>query len=372
MNENLKGVLAFILVGAIPVGIYTLKNQSDSSFIDDTPISEIGDNIDDFERMRSEMDRDKPLGNDLLADLAKKAGKGLETEDSEKRPMPSEANSKEKTPERSVNEDEPEKTKPCTDVDVILGKNGCTKQNTSTIKEATTDNNAKKSVPRTDSAPKDKEHSLLTWKKLNKPAPDRLRGRASNYPGPVIRAGCWVIAQLENDIVAVPGREHRLTLNVRGPLQGCKLPESSGIRLVGKARMTKDGRYVEAWIETCADRSINRKSINCKGSAQVTSITGSELLEGWLYDESGWGLFWESVTAIGMTPAIAKLAETAATAKTIFTAESAGQISASLTSALDRISQKISAIYDGKEIRIEPKPNKPIMLKVLFEKDVVL
>lgn len=381
MSENLKTIISILFIFGAVAALLTWKFGTDFS-VDDSAISEIQDDLSAFERMKADVAKDNPIQRDIIADIASSSDIHRPTSTNDKA---------DNSQDNTLNKNDVD----CTDMDYIYGKKGCKAVSATDSTGADTGTDKASSIyssdsNRTDSSlsfssnnssyktaddiqkKEEKPHPFLIWKEINQSKPDKITGKSSVYPGEVIRAGCLVLAELENEIIAIPGREHLVVINVRGALDGCKLPKTSGIRLVGRAKQTQDGRYIEARIDTCSDRSQNRKSVPCTGKAQVLSITGSELLEGWVYDESGMGLLWESIIAVGMTPAVAKLTQTAATAKTIFTAQTAGEISGTLTKTLDRISQKISAAFDGREIRITPKPGKPVTIQVLFSKDVIL
>lgn len=274
----------------------------------------------------------------------------------------------------------------CSSADRILGTEGCSPQPTTTpnggvnLVSHTNTTKSKNSIDtqksgvapivqepelRTAATPR---HDLLKWKELASEEISVTQGRQTVYEDRVIRAGCRVMAVLEDGMIVTSGGEpHDFTVNVRGALDGCTLPQTDGIRLVGTAKMDNQGKYVIATISTCSDRNPKRKSVSCKG-ARVKSLTGSDLLEGDLYDNTGWGIFFESLAAVAMTPAIAKLTETASTAKTIFQSSMSQSIADTMTKQLAKISDKIAGVFDGKEIRT---PENAVVI-ILFKDDVIL
>jgi hypothetical protein len=229
------------------------------------------------------------------------------------------------------------------------------------------------------------QHPLMVWKELVGERQKPIIGRRSHYAGPVIKTGCRLVAVVEEQELRIPsGYKHGVTLNVRTAVNDCPLPEVEGIRITGEMEFSPGEQGLVGTILRCSDRNPRRKAVDCKGKGRIQSITGSEVLEGIIYDNSGWGLFFESLVSVGLTPAIAKLTETAATAKTIFAAESSQMIAGTMTKALDRISEKIGRAFDGKEIRlsrvcnlpnpqtgnIEKKPC-PVIVVISFTDDVV-
>jgi hypothetical protein len=193
-----------------------------------------------------------------------------------------------------------------------------------------------------------------------------LKGKNSYYSSDAIRAGCRVLAVIEDELMVAAGEKHLLTLNVRGPLDGCKLPATHGLRLIAYAQLNNLENGILANVTKCADRAPDRKTIDCK--ARVKSITGRDSLEGEIYDKSGWGILFEFLMATGSAPVVAKLTETAASAKTIWGAEAAGMVAASVQRSLDRVSGKIAKAFEGRMINLAGGA----YVIVTFEEDVVL
>ena len=116
----------------------------------------------------------------------------------------------------------------------------------------------------------------------------------------------------------------------------------------------------------CADRTPARKTVACK--AHVKSITGKDGLEGEVYDKSGWGILFEFLLATGSAPVVAKLTETAANAKTMWGADEAGMVAASVQRSIDRVSAKIAKAFEGRQINLA----QGAYVIVTFEEDVIL
>ena len=208
--------------------------------------------------------------------------------------------------------------------------------------------------------------SLSAWAKMNSGEIKTLKGKSSYYSSDAIRAGCRVLAVIEDELMVAAGEKHLLTLNVRGPLDGCKLPAVDGLRLIAYAQLNNLENGILANVTKCADRTPDRKTQECK--ARVKSITGRDSLEGEIYDKSGWGILFEFLMATGSAPVVAKLTETAASAKTIWGAEAAGMVAASVQRSLDRVSGKIAKAFEGRMINLAGGA----YVIVTFEEDVVL
>lgn len=346
IKQNLATAIGFVgIIGAIFFIIWAISPDSNPK--SDKIAQELAENMSTYEKLEASVPQKTEVGNDLASQiLAEKDAKPV------KQHLVAE-----KAPSNEAN-----KFLECTPQDKELRRNGCQPDPLATPEFT---NRRVGSELKEISNPS--KHPLLVWKEINEDRMQIFQGRKSEYLDRVVRAGCRVLGVIEDELIVTPDHSHDLTVNVRGALEGCALPKVDGIRLVGTAKMDRQGRYILSEIHTCSDRSPKRKSVPCK-NVRIKSITGADLLEGWIYDESGWGLLWESVIAIGMTPSIARLAETAASAKTIYTSESASSIAATLNKALDRISQKISAAFDGREIRV--KRNTSVI--ILFKDDVVL
>ena len=175
-----------------------------------------------------------------------------------------------------------------------------------------------------------------------------------------------MLAVIEDELMVSAGEKHLLTLNVRGPLDGCRLPAVDGLRLVAYAKLNSLENSILADVTKCADRAADRKTVGCK--AHVKSITGKDGLEGEIYDRSGWGILFEFLLATGSAPVVAKLTETAANAKTMWGADAAGMVAASVQRSIDRVSAKIAKAFEGRQINLA----QGAYVVVTFEEDVIL
>ena len=211
-----------------------------------------------------------------------------------------------------------------------------------------------------------KGSSLSAWAKMNSGEIKTLKGKSSYYSEDTIRAGCRVLAVIEDELMVSAGEKHLLTLNVRGPIDGCKLPAVDGLRLVAYAKLNSIENSILADVTKCADRTPARKTVACK--AHVKSITGKDGLEGEVYDKSGWGILFEFLLATGSAPVVAKLTETAANAKTMWGADEAGMVAASVQRSIDRVSAKIAKAFEGRQINLA----QGAYVIVTFEEDVIL
>lgn len=209
-------------------------------------------------------------------------------------------------------------------------------------------------------------NQLAGWSGLVSGEVNSLEGKSSLYPGPVIRAGCRVLGVIQDELRVNSGEPHMLTINVRGPLNGCTLPPVSGIRLVASAKLNSLQNRINASVHTCSDTSSNRKSVECK--AQVKSITGADGLEGEIYDQSGWGVLIEFLMATASAPVIGQLAQTASTATTLWGAHAASRVAESMQRSVERISQKITRAFEGREIKLARNAT----VIVTFSNDTVL
>lgn len=216
------------------------------------------------------------------------------------------------------------------------------------------------------SAAEPKESGVAAWANLMSSEVKTLEGRSTLYPGEVIRAGCRVLGVIQDELMVSAAEEHVLTINVRGALDGCRLPPVTGLRLIGSARLNKIENAISASISTCSDLSGRRRSVACK--AQVKSITGRDTLEGEIYDRSHWGTLVEFLMATGAAPVVGRLTETASTAKTLWGAHAAGQVATSLQRTVDRVAQKISRAFEGREINLARNAT----VIVTFTEDVAL
>lgn len=353
-NEKIKNILGIAFIAALAAGIYSL-NLAAQKKDDFKAIEQHTEKMNAYEKMAADVRRDARIEDDIIARAL--TAHRADTANNPAPPPPTER-------KEEVSSDEI----PCRASDILLGRNDCQPPPTNTSTGSNSSSNNPPSGQLVAQNTQTPRHPLLMWRDIQNNAPETIRGRQTHYHGPVVRAGCRLLAVIEDELIIPTNYEHHLVVNVRGALNDCQMPNVEGIRLVGKAKLAPGERYVIASVDRCSDSNPNRKSVDCQGKAVIKSITGADMLEGDLYDEAGWSIFWESVLAVGMTPAIAKLTQTAASAETIFTAATAGSIASTLTQALNRISQKISAVFDGKEIRI---PDNSTVV-IVFTDDVVL
>jgi hypothetical protein len=375
------GFMAFLFIG-----IYTAKKYFSSKDSIDKDSKEILDDASDFEKMRAEIVKSRNESPDDLARRIIQRSQKTTTQTTTKTEESSE------TIIDGSNEEEILEIY-CSNIDRALKKCG---QSSTPPNEPTDQQSASDETTSPDSSPRsssqggsrqysqadtrstnnelsDDAKALLAWKSISNSGLEYIEGRQKQHSGKVLKAGCEMLVILQNEIHVVPGIKHTMKLNVRGPLDNCELPKTEGIQFIAEATMTENDKAIIANVITCTDRNPRSKSVDCsKSNGRVMSISGAQLLEGDLYDETGMGIFWETLLSLGMTAPLAQLTETAASAKTIFNSASASSIAATLTKTTDRIAQKISGMFNAKGIRLKPKDGRPIPMIVMFEQDVIL
>lgn len=396
-TDTIKGVAivgAFVLI--FPTLVY--YSVSNAGNADDRSVVDIADSLSDSDRLDArgqkveikdhyidellaehDVKENTPLQIGV-AEIADQAGESKKDEASQ-RPAPQ---SVEVTPKEEGTPSDVSHKENCRPYEIQQNLRGCGTQLASyTAKIPSPEHQAapppSSPIPESNAGGGSK-HPALIWKELVGKRSEPIIGRQNTYAGDAVKAGCRVIAVMDEQELRIPsGYKHSITLNVRMPVDDCILPEVDGIRITGDLEYAPGEGGLIGGINRCSDRNPRRKSVDCKGKGKIQSITGSEVIEAIIYDNSNWGLLFESLVSIGLTPSIAKLTETASTAKTIFQATSSEMIAATMTKTLDRVGQKIGAAFDDKEMRLsrtckiqgEPKPC-PVFFIVSFSDDVIL
>lgn len=196
-----------------------------------------------------------------------------------------------------------------------------------------------------------------------------MKGAVPEYSGPVIKAHCRVMA-LVMDGVRVSdsqGGGETITLNVKGPMPGCSLPDISGGLVLGAdAAISPNRKWITARVSKCSDTGSRRPSRPCK--AVVESITGEDGLEGQVYDQSFFGAMLEfGINAMGFV-FLKDLAGSASKVENVWSASATIQIADSFQQMLAKGAAKVSEAFSGREIHLVR--GAPVI--VTFTEDVIL
>jgi hypothetical protein len=197
----------------------------------------------------------------------------------------------------------------------------------------------------------------------------QLKGAAPEYAGPIIKNRCRVMA-LVMDGVRVSdsqGTAETITLNVKGPMPGCQLPDIKGGLILGaEATISPNRKWITAKVTQCSDPNPKRPTRPCKGV--VESITGEDGLEGQVYDQSFFGAMLEfGINAMGFV-FLKDLAGSASKVENVWSASATIQIADSFQQMLAKGAAKVSEAFSGREIHLVR--GAPVI--VTFTEDVVL
>jgi hypothetical protein len=389
MSKQAEKIKAFAFIGACVVlgPLFAYLSTTGAGLSDDTRATDIADGMTQDEKLDAKAQREVEMKDHVIDRLL-----------AENDPLPQASASQEAEPETVSSptpeaepsptptaeaQPEPSASAPCRPYEIQQNLRGCGAQAQSQPPPPPPQRVASVESQRVpDSAPPSEknQHPALLWKELMGKRSEPIVGRQNTYAGNAIKAGCRVIAVMDEQEVRIPANfKHSVTLNVRSPIDDCVLPEVDGIKITGELEYAPGEGGLIGNIIRCSDRNPRRKSVDCKGKGRIQSITGSEVIEATIYDNSNWGIFFESLISVGLTPSIAKLTETAATAKTIFQATSSEMIAGTMTKTLDRIAQKIGSAFNDKEMRLSrtcridgrQKPC-PVLFVVSFGDDVIL
>ena len=376
--------LGVLYVASLVRGVFLPK---DSDAVIEAQASELGAT----ERAWAEKGRAKDEGEDKLEALAK--GKGLPP----KTPatVPPEAAAPAVAQIQPVVATEAP-AKSCSQEDAIFGRNGC---KPSDLKEAEATPVALASPQPTPAAPSAPARSytpppssgprvasnsgpalssaaasILAGKGLSA-EPTEISGMSKSYPGPVIRAGCYLITEMvEDELIVVSGAEHMLSLDVRGAMPGCKLPPVWPIRLVAYVSLNGPQNRIVGKVKACTGGKNDQKTIECK--ARIKDVSGADGLPGQVYDQSGWAIVLDLALSIATAPTIANLTKEVAGAQNFWAGAASQEIAGTLQKSIQRVSEKINKAFDGREIHLKKyyhngKPVGPFVM-VAFEEDALL
>lgn len=193
----------------------------------------------------------------------------------------------------------------------------------------------------------------------------RIEGVVRTLPERNIKAGCRFLGVIQDAIRVNSGFTNNITVNIRNPIGRCQLPVEA-LKLKGVVSMYNLETGFTGKIDTCTIPSSNLSSQPCQ--ATVESIDGSDVLEGKIYDEEYYGIFFDALLATASAPFLAKIAETAATASTYWGAEAASISSSAISKAIERVTAKVNKKFEGREIRV---PENALVI-ITFDADAVL
>lgn len=182
----------------------------------------------------------------------------------------------------------------------------------------------------------------------------------------MIKAGCTVLAQLETGVTVTTAVRKGVTFRTRGPLYGCELPRDFALRFIGKAKLNDIQKSINVEIDTCTSNHTDVRSTSCVATVESISPRGGDL-EGDIYDQSGWSIFWNTLLLMGASPTLAKLTETAATSTSLWSGEMSKQALDIFGTALGQASAKINGIFSGREISV----NRDVYVKIKITEDFV-
>jgi hypothetical protein len=197
----------------------------------------------------------------------------------------------------------------------------------------------------------------------------QLKGAAPEYAGPIIKNRCRVMALIMDGVRVSDsqGSAETITLNVKGPMPGCQLPDIKGGLILGaEATISPNRKWITAKVTQCSDPNPKRPTRPCKGV--VESITGEDGLEGQVYDQSFFGAMLEfGINAMGFV-FLKDLAGSASKVENVWSASATIQIADSFQQMLAKGAAKVSEAFSGREIHLVR--GAPVI--VTFTEDVVL
>lgn len=194
-----------------------------------------------------------------------------------------------------------------------------------------------------------------------------IQGTTAHYSDAVIRANCRVMALIEDAItVSDSGRIEYVTLRVKGPMPGCRLPQTAGLRIGAEAKLSPNGRWIVASVKNCSDSSPTRPTAHCRGVVQ--SITGADVLEGEIYDRSFFGIILEAAINLSTFPLLRDMTDAAAKTENLWSASATAQIAASFQDVIARGAAKVAKAFSGREISLAP--GAPVI--VTFSEDIII
>lgn len=212
-----------------------------------------------------------------------------------------------------------------------------------------------------------KETAPNAWAAMTVDKPLILKGSRPNYIGRVIKSRCRVMSLIEDSVVVSDSqRKEYITLNTVGALSGCSDEHIKGLRLGAIASISDNGKWITAKVDSCILDNPNYPTSSCV--AVVESISGSDVLEGSIYDKSFFGAIIESAINISGLVMLKDLAGAAAQVDNVWSASTTNAVSQAFQNTLSMAATKVARSFEGREIHLAQ--GSPVI--VTFTEDVEL
>ena len=205
------------------------------------------------------------------------------------------------------------------------------------------------------------------WASLKSDKIETIDGVQANNTGPMVKSHCRMLGLIQDSVVVSDaGRNEVVTLSIKGPMPGCRMPDIRGFKIGAQARISPNKKWVTAGITTCTDPNPRRPSVPCKGVVQ--SITGEDVLKGEIYDKSFFGALLEVAINTAGIYMLKDLALASSQVDNVWAANTNAQIVTSFQAAIAQGAANIRKTFSGREIHLAP--GAPVI--VTFTEDVSL